>query len=412
MSDKIALLKKVFPGMGNDLADDLLVHVHEKTYASGTILCHEGAQENTFYLIIEGQVAITKWLEFAKEDRFLRFSEAGDFFGEMALINDAPRAATVRTTRVTTVLEMNRDDFMKIISSSPSVALAMVRTTIERMRSNDNMQLHEMQTTYEALQKLDKAKLDFIEVAAHELRTPLTVVQGYAKVVDLSVQDPNLREMINGMQDGVSRMLEVVNAMLDVTKIDSAMLRVSPVPVLPKLVAVEALNTFRAAIDKRGIKVIENHESSETLPYIYADPPLINKLFYQLISNAIKYTPDGGTIEISTRETHDSRIGHGLQIVIRDSGVGIADEHMQNIFEKFYQGGDVSLHSSSKTAFMGGGPGLGLAIANGIVRAHSGLIWAESEGHDPNQLQGSTFYVLLPAKWPENHPNLSSKDTG
>jgi signal transduction histidine kinase len=400
IDNRTSLLQKVFPGLTDERASEVLAHVHETTYPSGTILCREGALEDTFYLIVEGQVAITKWLEFAKEDRFLRYSEPGDFFGEMALINAAPRAATVRTTQMTTVLEMNRDDFMKIISSSPSVALAMVRTTIERMRSNDNMQLTEMQTTYEALQKLDKAKLDFIEVAAHELRTPLTVVQGYSKVIDLSIQDPNMKEMTTGMQDGVARMLEVVNAMLDVTKIDSASLRVTPVPVLPKLVATEALNTFRSAIEKRGIKVIENHEPSPDLPFIYADPPLINKLFYQLISNAIKYTPDGGTIEIQTRETSDSRVGQGIQIVIKDSGVGIAGDHMQNIFEKFYQGGDVSLHSSSKTAFMGGGPGLGLAIANGIVRAHNGLIWAESEGYDPDGYPGSTFYVLLPAKGP------------
>jgi signal transduction histidine kinase len=398
MNKRIALIQQAFPGLSAERATELLNHVQENSYAGDTVLCKEGAVEDTFYLIVDGQVAITKWLDFAQEDRFLRHSNAGDFFGEMALINDAPRGATVKTTQQTTVLEMNRESFLNIISSSPSVALAMVRTTIDRMRWNDKMQFQELRETYEALQKLDGAKLDFIEVAAHELRTPLTVVQGYAKVLDLAApgDDPNLKEASAGLQDGVNRMLEVVNAMLDVSKIDSEMLKVSPVPVLPKLIISQALYGFRSAIDERGIEIIEKHEASEDMPFIHADPVLINKLFYQLISNAIKYTPDHGTIEITTRESRDERIGRGLEVIIKDSGVGISDYHMKNIFAKFYQAGDVSLHSSSKSAFMGGGPGLGLAIADGIVRAHSGVIWAESEGFDPENPPGTTFHVLLP----------------
>ena len=398
MNSRVALIQKAFPGLSENRASDLLEHVHENTYPGDTVLCKEGAIEDTFYLIVEGQVAISKWLDFAQEERFLRHSSDGDFFGEMALINDAPRGATVKTTRQSTVLEMDRESFLNIIASSPSVALAMVRTTIDRMRSNDKMQFEELRETYEALQKLDGAKLDFIEVAAHELRTPLTVVQGYAKVLDLATpsDDPNLKEASFGLQDGVNRMLEVVNAMLDVSKIDSEMLRVSPVPVLPKLIISQALHGFREAIETRGIQVIENNMVSENLPFIHADPVLMNKLFYQLISNAIKYTPDHGRIEITLRETTDSRVGHGLEVIIKDNGVGISEYHMKNVFEKFYQAGDVSLHSSSKTAFMGGGPGLGLAIANGIVKAHNGFIWAESEGFDPENPPGTTFHILLP----------------
>jgi signal transduction histidine kinase len=74
---------------------------------------------------------------------------------------------------------------------------------------------------------------------------------------------------------------------------------------------------------------------------------------------------------------------------------------MGKIFDKFFQGGDVTLHSSSKTAFMGGGPGLGLAIANGIVKAHQGEIWAESTGYQPDRYPGTTFHILLPANLPK-----------
>lgn len=395
--DRTSLLKKTFPGLTDALIDELKTYIREVTYPGGTVLCTEGADESTFYLIAAGQVSITKWLEFAREERHIRNSGPGDFFGEMAIINNAPRAATARTIETTTVLELDRDHFLKIIGESPEMALAMVRTTIDRLRSNDSLQFEELRNTFEALQRLDQAKLDFIEVAAHELRTPLTVIQGYGKVLSLEVNDkPHLMEVSKGLQDGITRMLQIVNAMLDVSKIDSQTLKVARVPVLPKLVAKEAISTFNEAITERGITVTEQHEISEKLPFIYADPTLMNKLFFQLISNAIKYTPDNGIIEIRTRETNDSRIGHGIEIIVKDNGVGISNEHMQHIFEKFYQAGDVSLHSSSKTAFMGGGPGLGLAIVRGIVEAHDGFIWAESEGFNPNNPPGTAFHILLP----------------
>lgn len=401
MTDRIQLLQRAFPGLPENSAQEVLLHLREAIYPVNTVLCQEGAIEDTFYLIVDGQVSIVKWLDFSKEERLLRLSEAGDFFGEMAIINDAPRAATVRTTKQTTVLEMDRHSFMTIIGSSPSMAMAMVRTTIDRMRSNDKLQFEQLHQTYESLQKLDKAKLDFIEVAAHELRTPLTIVQGYSKLLEVSIPDPNLKEAAQGMSDGVNRMLGVVNAMLDVSKIDNQVLKLAPVPVLTKLMAAEALSTFRKAIEDRRITIVEKHESLDKIPFFYADPVLVNKLFYQLISNAIKYSPDGGTIYLTSRETYDSRIGHGLHITLQDSGVGIPHENMGKIFDKFFQGGDVSLHSSSKTAFMGGGPGLGLAIASGIVKAHKGEIWAESEGYQPDKLPGTTFHILLPTNAPQ-----------
>jgi signal transduction histidine kinase len=84
-------------------------------------------------------------------------------------------------------------------------------------------------------------------------------------------------------------------------------------------------------------------------------------------------------------------------VVVADTGIGINKEDQNHIFDKFYTVEDVSLHSTGKTQFRGGGPGLGLTIVKGIVEAHGGRIWVESDGYDPNQNPGSTFYVLLPA---------------
>jgi signal transduction histidine kinase len=85
-----------------------------------------------------------------------------------------------------------------------------------------------------------------------------------------------------------------------------------------------------------------------------------------------------------------------VEVIVSDSGIGIDPEHLDRIFEKFYQTGEVALHSTGKTKFKGGGPGLGLAIAKGIIEAHGGKIWAESEGHDEETCPGSRFHVVLP----------------
>jgi signal transduction histidine kinase len=86
----------------------------------------------------------------------------------------------------------------------------------------------------------------------------------------------------------------------------------------------------------------------------------------------------------------------GAEISVQDTGIGLAPEHHELVFEKFYQVGSVALHSSGKTIFKGGGPGLGLAIARGVVRAHGGRIWVESAGHDEVKYPGSTFYLQFP----------------
>jgi signal transduction histidine kinase len=137
------------------------------------------------------------------------------------------------------------------------------------------------------------------------------------------------------------------------------------------------------------------------LPPIEADPDMLYKVFYNVIINAIKYTPDGGQITVGGQVVDDVPSGKYIQIRVRDTGIGIDAKHHGLIFEKLYQVGEVALHSSGKTKFKGGGPGLGLAIAKGIVEAHGGRIWVESPGYDEESCPGSTFYILLPVAGPQ-----------
>jgi signal transduction histidine kinase len=130
------------------------------------------------------------------------------------------------------------------------------------------------------------------------------------------------------------------------------------------------------------------------------------------VVNAIKYTPDGGSISILGRqlEVNPADLPRGgVEVVISDTGIGIDPRYQELIFAKFYQTGELSLHSSGKTKFKGGGPGLGLAIAKGIVEAHQGKIWVESPGYDEATCPGSQFHVILPLKQPER-PHLSEAE--
>ncbi|NLX09386.1 MAG: cyclic nucleotide-binding domain-containing protein [Chloroflexi bacterium] len=401
MVDVLAVLSEAFPDVQPRVLHEMARLVQVQDYPPAELICKEGAFEDVFYLIVSGEVAISKHFD-GSDERILRTSGPGDFFGEMALIQDEPRSANVRTTRDTTVLAFDRKVFEQLLASSPSLAWRMVRTTFDRLRSNDQTALDDLRAAYLTLTKLDQAKLDFIEIAAHELRTPLTVVQGYTDVLGKHPAvraDPELAELIEGILRGSARLHEVVDGMLDISKLDTDTLQVSFVPVPLPMLFSELQSNFAGVLGQRRL-TLEIRQLGE-VPYIAGDPVLLRKAFYQLVINAIKYTPDGGAITISYWLTDVEAMGPAVAIVIEDTGIGIDPEYQQVIFEKFYQIGTVALHSSGKTSFKGGGPGLGLALVKGIIEAHGGLVWVESKGHDEETLPGSAFKVLLPVGTPE-----------
>jgi signal transduction histidine kinase len=198
----------------------------------------------------------------------------------------------------------------------------------------------------------------------------------------------------DGVLKGTNRMHKVVNMMLDLTRIGSEIWKVASVPVPLQRIIDDLVRDFEQAAADRQIQ-ISVMRANDT-PEIKGDPEMIHKALYQLIVNAIKYTPDGGKIMITTRPTVMEDNSPCVEIAVRDRGIGLDVEHHELIFEKFYQVGQVALHSSGKTTFKGGGPGLGLALVLGVARAHGGKVWVESAGHDEVNFTGSTFYLLLP----------------
>ncbi len=260
----------------------------------------------------------------------------------------------------------------------------------------------QLSAAYRQLARLDRAKSDFIALASHELRTPLTLMLGYGQMLlyESGVrQNPLVLRMVNALVEGSVRLQEVVERMMDVAQIESENLQLRFAVLKPLSLVEEVATGFDAALEERDLSMEVDDLSA--LPAIEGDRAALRKVFQHVISNAIKYTPAGGRVHISGRIVpagyHD--LGDaGVEFVVSDTGIGIDPSHHEQIFDKFYQTGEVTLHSSGETKFKGGGPGLGLAIVKGIVEAHQGAVWVESAGYDEEGCPGTDVHIVLPER--------------
>lgn len=252
----------------------------------------------------------------------------------------------------------------------------------------------ELEQTRLQLERLDKSKSDFIAIAAHELKTPLTLIEGYTSMLreNSTVNDTQSSILLQGINNGARRLREIVDDMIDVSLIDNNLLSLSFQPLWLFRLLEMIQHEFQHSIQERKIDLnVQRFPGGDEMTF--GDPERLFQAFRNLVSNAIKYTPDGGRIEINGR-----KLPGFIEVTIQDSGIGIAPEDQTRVFEKFGRVGSVSLHSSGKTKFKGGGPGLGLPITKGIIEAHGGAIWVESEGFNEITYPGSTFHVILPLR--------------
>ncbi|MEY2816768.1 MAG: hypothetical protein RL275_231 [Chloroflexota bacterium] len=259
----------------------------------------------------------------------------------------------------------------------------------------------ELGAVQEKLQTLDQNKSKFISVAAHELKTPLTLIEGYTSMMaDLvhNSEQPAMKSYLSGVNTGIMRLRDIIDDMIDVSLIDNHLLTLNIQPLWTSHLLNLIRNEFKKPTSERQqILDVHNFEGADMM--IYGDSERLYQALSNVVMNAIKYTPDNGTITI------DGRLLPGfIEITIKDSGIGISPEDQTLIFDKFGQLGRTDLHSSGKIKFKGGGPGLGLSITRGIIEGHGGTIWVESTGYDEVKLPGSTFHILLPTRTEPTNP--------
>lgn len=262
---------------------------------------------------------------------------------------------------------------------------------------------NELNSIQHKLEQLDKTKSNFISVAAHELKTPLTLIEGYTAMMNDFIPNENgtATQLLEGVQTGVHRLREIVDDMIDVSLIDNSLLSLNFQPVWLKNTFSLLDKELRPICKQRKLDLkIKKFKGADQL--IFADPERIYQALRNVLTNAIKYTPDNGSITV------DGRTLPGfIEITVEDTGIGISPENQLIIFDKFRQLGKAALHSSGKTKFKGGGPGLGLPITRGIIEAHGGTIWVDSEGYDEKKCPGTVFHILLPDRSEATDPKVA-----
>ena len=299
-----------------------------------------------------------------------------------------------------------------VVSKSNRLIQIVIRdaTKEEEIRRN-------LERTATEMERLNQMKNSFLGLASHELKTPLTIIMGYVELLLSEREEPfddDTLGLISHISKAGDRLSEIVRDMVDISLIDGRTIDLVSQDVDVNILVQRAVDKAEPHVKQRDQNL--KLELSSDLPLVKCDVDRMIQALGNILGNAIKFTPDSGTIIIQTKLVHTPRkpekfssggidgtcnLSNGqipyVEISICDKGVGIAEAEQDAVFDKFHEVGALEEHSSGKVAFQSRGAGLGLSIVKGIVDLHGGAVWVESPGFDADRMPGSTFYVLLPA---------------
>ena len=228
--------------------------------------------------------------------------------------------------------------------------------------------------------KIQQEQDDYIAMLVHDIRAPLSVIRGSVDIIlhenkDLTKDDVN--KLLNQIKDTVEELLGLVSDILDVSKIEAGKFEIERIPADLNLLLQSTSDKFLSLSNQSNIKIVTELDTS--LPKVNLDPEKLDRVLSNLLSNSLKFTPDGGKITVKSKKD-----GKMARVSIADTGIGIEDGMKVKLFHKFVQAGKTS---KSK----GKGTGLGLTIAREILELHNGNIWIED-----NVPKGSVFIFTLP----------------
>jgi signal transduction histidine kinase len=244
--------------------------------------------------------------------------------------------------------------------------------------SVDNARLRDELQNVRALEEANRLKAEVISTLAHEMRTPLTSIKGFSTALlmeEASFSPETQHEFLQIIDDECDALTDLIHDLLESSIIDAGLLRLELEPVMLPRLAESIVSDIARQTEKHRILV----DFPRAFPIVEADPRRIALVLRNLLDNAVKYSPQGGMIVIRG-EVRDPRV----MVSVADQGVGIAPEHLNRLFERFFR-----VESGLGRHVVGSG--LGLPIALSIVESHGGRIWADS-----TLGEGSTFYFTLP----------------
>ncbi len=378
------VIPRAFPGIRPDEIEELIANSQVRSYVPGAVLCRENEIEDRFYMILEGEVEVSKNINNI-DSRLLKTLAPGDFFGEMALIHNAPRAATVTAKTELTTLELDKSAFDRVLQKSSSIAMAMVSEISNRLRQNDQlavddlrMRASELAEAYQKLAEQDLARREFLTNIAHELRNPLMVASGNLQILQKGIlKGEQLAAGIDTVSRNVQQIVTLVNDILFLQEMDLVLPDFQAVNM--NEVAYTVIGKYAASAHDHGVGL--RLTPSPNLPPVSGDSKSLERALMALVDNAIKFSPRGGDVMINLSAT-----GEKVLVAVEDHGIGITKENLPRIFDRFYH-----MERSGDDLF--GGIGLGLAITRQVIEQHQGSLDVVST---PGK--GSVFTLTL-KKW-------------
>ena len=256
----------------------------------------------------------------------------------------------------------------------------LIALSIENVRLKEDLQLTQ------SLEEANRLKAELISTLAHEMRTPLTSIKGYSTALlmeELTFSSETQHEFLQIIDEESTVLQDLIHDLLESSIIDAGLLKLEPQPVMLPRLAQGVVDDMARRTRKHNLVVDFERE----FPIVDADPRRVGQILRNLLDNAIKYSPEGGLVVVRG-QVHESE--NEVVISVADQGVGIAPEHLNRLFEKFFRVESGMGHHVV-------GSGLGLPIAHTIVESHGGRMWAESQVGE-----GSTLYFALPLEGPSS----------
>ncbi len=380
--DRTEFLRKIFPGVSERWLAHMAGTARLRQYPAGSIICQEGEIGDTFFIIESGLVEVSKLLD-GETSRTLARHAPGEFFGELAVVQNIPRAATVTAIEDTELLEISKGDFGEHLENNPALAASIMRVVAARLNDADQRSIAELRRknaelaqAYADLEREVERRGEFLTVISHELRTPLTSVKGYMHLLKSGkLKGDDLDRAIETLTRNYDVIVRLVNNILFLEEIEM---------IVPQMEMVSLEAIVRGIVEEAapraqalGLRLVTEIEVG--LPRLRGDEDSLTQAISALLDNAIKFSPDGGDILVRVR-----REGPHAVMAVHDPGMGIESHVVEHVFDRFH-----ILDGTGDRLF--GGIGIGLPLVRAVVQHHDGTIRVESQ---PGQ--GSTFTIELP----------------
>jgi signal transduction histidine kinase len=373
---------------GRDILSKLMT---EQVYLPGQVVFKENDMGDSMYIIWSGRAAVIKG-DF-QSPTILGYRGPGDIVGEMALLENQPRSASVVALEDLRTLKVTRKDFEEMLSNNPAMGLSILSTLSSRLRAADDArkasvryenqlirQLSDLQLEKQQMLELEQLRQDTIALIVHDLRHPISSLFGAIKILEMVLPEAVLKankQLLNIANLNCEHLQLMVDSLLDVARMEAGETQLKLTAANLGQLILEAIDRTRISTEMENITI--HAIIPDDLPPVMADHEKVDRVLSNLLNNAIKYTPVGEQITVVVQTQRDE-----ILVSITDPGPGIPPEDRERIFGRFTQVAE----NHSRV----GGFGLGLAFCRLAVEAHGGRIWVEPGDND----LGSRFNFTLP----------------